>query len=78
VAGDSRLKWSQIPRSRQRQRCAKAVVQHLYRLLGADTDLNAVNIPKLVGDYIRQRRKETGPGGKPIGLATIRKELLIV
>lgn len=61
-----------------RRRCAKIVTQHLYRLLGKDTDLNAVNIPKLVSDYARQRLKEKGPAGKPISKANIRKELLIV
>jgi integrase len=61
-----------------RQRCADAVIKHLFPLLGKDTDLNAVNIPKLVSDYIDKRREHKGPGGKPISKATIRKELLIL
>jgi len=61
-----------------RRRCAKAVVQHVYPILGKDTDLNAVNIPKLVSDYIQTRRSQKGPTGEPIAKGTIRKELLIV
>ena len=48
-----------------RRRCAKAVVQHLFPILGKDTDLNAVNIPKLVSDYIQARRAQKGPTGEP-------------
>jgi hypothetical protein len=61
-----------------RQRCAKAVVQHIFPILGQDTDLNGVNIPKLVNDYIEARRSHKGPTGEPIAKSTIRKELLIL
>jgi integrase len=63
---------------RWRQRCAAVVIQHLFPLLGKDTDLNATNIPKLVSDYIEKRRAQKGPEGKPISKSTIKKELLIV
>ncbi|MBW2719108.1 MAG: tyrosine-type recombinase/integrase [Deltaproteobacteria bacterium] len=61
-----------------RDRCALIAEQHLLPILGADTDLNAVNIPELVDMYARTRRGQLTPKGKPPADANTRKELLIV
>jgi integrase len=61
-----------------RRRCARVVTQHIYPIMGKDTDLNTVNIPELVDRYIKTRLGHKAPSGQPIKRATIRKELLLV
>jgi len=61
-----------------RERCIGIVEDHLYRLIGADFDLNNENIPRMADDYIRARRKERTPAGTPTKYSNIRKEMLII
>jgi integrase len=49
--------------------------EHIVRILGADTDLNASNIPTLGKRYMDARRKEQTPWGSSIRDSTIGKEL---
>jgi hypothetical protein len=61
-----------------RERCIGIVEDHLYRLIGSDFDLNSENIPRMADEYIRARRKEQTPSGRPPKYSNIRKELLII
>lgn len=52
--------------------------EHLERILGGTTDLNASKLPKLGDYYLDARRGELTPWGTPIKDHTIKKELRLL
>jgi len=75
LAGEKQVRRGNVPKTLQ---VALTRAEHVERILGAGTDLNAANLPELGDCYLDTRRGELTPWGSPITDHTIKKELRVL